>query len=173
MPTAPSLKLVVTALLLAAACAAWPVMTLDSAQAALFRSQDDLTECRRLISKIETLRGGPRQINTQASAPLRIAELIDQAAAAADMEQSHIERVWPSPAHRFEKSAYKVLSTRVMLQAVTMHQALTFLDTLRRQTTELSVTDVRFSASRQATDQERWRVEAVLSSLLYSPAAVR
>jgi len=168
----PNPKLWLTALLLMVACAVWPVLRLDQAEATLIRSQQDLDDCQRLVDEISKLRSQPTSVGVQELAAPQLADLIDQAADIAGMDQNQIERVWPSAPRRIEKTSYKALPTRIMLREVTMHQALTFLNTLRNGEAELSVTEVRFSASRQNEQkQERWAVETVVSYLIYSPSA--
>ncbi len=167
--------LLLVALLVAVLWHAWGTFAASRRAAGL--AAIHLDEAQRLMQQIDLSRQGSRVAGQTEVGEGELVRRVEAAATTAGALPSQIVRIDPAPARRLGESPYKQKSTRLQLRAVTLSQAVEFLEALDRPQEEphqgLTLSTVRLSAAREETNRGLWDLDATVNYLLYAPRSAR
>lgn len=131
-------------------------------------AREDLLECERLASTIESLRTQPAVAAVEDMGAQELGQRIEAASRLAQVGPGAIERVSPQAGRRVGDSPYLAKPTQIVLRGVTLSQATTLLFHLT-DNTGLTVKDIRLRTPHGEAANQFWMAEATLTYLIYAP----
>ena len=130
---------------------------------------NDLAECHRLQTQIDSLRQHAPAVSFHEIPTADIARCAESAADKAQIPKQDLVHVWPDSPRRLGDSAYTEQSTQILLRQVTLRQLLVFLDALGGPENALQARAMRLQPPRNQESGKAWNVELTVSQLLYQP----
>jgi len=116
-------------------------------------AQTDLDRCRQLADRIQDLSAKPTRAWLKSDSPReRLALHIQQAAQAAQINESSIVSIEPLKGHQIGESAYMDELTKLQLRNLSLRQLVTFLKEVSAGQSGLRVDSLRLSAPRSGSD---------------------
>jgi hypothetical protein len=165
---APFILVALCALL--ALAAFWGLWSFWNARDAAIAAANDLTEARRIASRLVALRGtGPTADTRKSSSDVRLR--IAQAMESGELPSEALASIDELSSRRIGSSAYQEQPTQVVFRSVTLKQLLTLLKTTLADARDLRLTALRLSAPEQGNRATvaGWTAEATISRIGLEP----
>ena len=154
---------------LLAVVAGWSHGLMSRARSRAQAARDDLKECYRLAAEVEGAKRRPALAAEHERVTTEVTGLIEEAAKGARIATEKIERITPQAARRLGDTVYTEKPTQVVLQDVTLKQAVEFLHGLASSGRGLFPKSLRIVAPRREDAADLWTAEAVVTYLIYDP----
>jgi len=154
----------------------WSVWQWHLAQTELVFAGKQLTECRRLASRISRLRQAPAQFEDSLKSNDALARLVESTVKKAAIDQQRITEISPGEPRRVGDTPYKEQMTRVGLREVTLPQLIRVLLTVPQSDPAIQIGSLNLrvpagtnSDSGNSNQDEFWNAELTLTSQFYAP----
>lgn len=151
---------------------------LRHASQSLIVAADNLKDCRALASKIRELQEQPSRAQLTPESASQISQRVQAAAEAARLPSSIIAAIDPQSPTTLAQSNYRVQTTRIAFNALTLPQLVTILATLDGAGDGLVVNFIDLAPSKasssilptpQGNPPEQWLPSASVSGLIFEP----
>ena len=154
------------AALIAVAVTAYGYM--DRCRLSAIEARAALDQCVRAVRRIEDISRRPIQACDRELESSRITALIEQAAKAVRVVPT---RIAPEQPQAVEGSSYREKPTRVFLDNVSLQQVVDVIHRLAVGEQPLAAKSLRLSAVEEKSSDNLWKLELVVTYLIYDPAS--
>ncbi len=134
---------------------------------------DNLQECRGLASQIRALQDQPSRAQLSPESAAQISQRVQAAAEAARLPSSSIAAIDPQSPTTLAQSNYRVQSTRIAFNPLTLTQLVTILSSLDATGDGLVVNFIDLTPAKPTgsttVSVEQWLPNASVSGLIFEP----
>ena len=144
----------------------------QSARDRLDAAQVDVTETSTKLREIARLKQAPQVAALNVESSGDISKRVAAARTAAGLPNSIVMSEKPGEPTRIRRTNFRIRSTVIELQPVTVPQLIEFCDALHDGETGSLVRDITLSSPRNDTSgggQEKWSVQLTLTQTIFSP----
>lgn len=138
---------------------------LANQKSAALSAERALEECKSLAGEIRSARSTASPAASEPARQVAFTRQAADAAAAAGIPASAIERIEHEPARRSDSGQFLEKPSRVSLQSVTLRQAMTFVTGIARPEAAIRVSRLRLLAPRDAANSNTWNAEMTFVTL--------